>query len=316
MGVSVVICAYTLKRWSQLELAVNSALAQPDAEEVILVIDHNEELYSRAVTKWPQVYVLENTRAQGLSGARNTALDEALGTKIAFLDDDATADERWLAELIKPFDADADVIAVGGTAVPVWPNGEASRFLPEELLWVVGCSFDGQAKELEEVRNIMGCSMLFSTAALRGVGGFNESTGRIGTRPLGAEETEACILLKKQNPAAKIMFQPTSVVRHHVSEDRMNLKYVLRRGYYEGISKAHITANLAEKSGNTLSTERAYTFQLLGKIIKYALTGRFTHSFSLFGTLFATILGYVRGTLGLKFRKVPSIKFRQVGLTQ
>lgn len=47
--VSVVICAYTLERWSQLSAAVSSALTQSiRPHEVLLVIDHNDELLQRA----------------------------------------------------------------------------------------------------------------------------------------------------------------------------------------------------------------------------------------------------------------------------
>ena len=46
---SVIICAYTQNRWSQLLSAAESVRKQTTpVAEVLVVIDHNEELLSRA----------------------------------------------------------------------------------------------------------------------------------------------------------------------------------------------------------------------------------------------------------------------------
>ncbi|HLI56097.1 MAG TPA: glycosyltransferase, partial [Actinomycetota bacterium] len=46
---SVVVCAYTERRWDDLVAAVASLKAQTDPPfEIILSIDHNPELYARA----------------------------------------------------------------------------------------------------------------------------------------------------------------------------------------------------------------------------------------------------------------------------
>ena len=52
-NISVVICAYTLNRWGAIQRAVQSVLAQErPALEVIIVIDHNPHLLSRAEACW------------------------------------------------------------------------------------------------------------------------------------------------------------------------------------------------------------------------------------------------------------------------
>ena len=69
---SVVICAYTEERWSELVEAAESARAQtyPPAETVV-VIDYNEALLARAreTIAGDGVVVVANTGPQGLSGA-------------------------------------------------------------------------------------------------------------------------------------------------------------------------------------------------------------------------------------------------------
>src|SRR5215210_1027234 len=100
LPVSVVICAYTEERWSDLELAVESLTRQTRAPlEVIVVADHNQALTERARSALSGVTVVENAEHPGLSGARNTGVAASTGAVVAFLDDDAVADPAWLERL-------------------------------------------------------------------------------------------------------------------------------------------------------------------------------------------------------------------------
>ena len=296
MSLSVIICAYTLDRWDQLVLAVESLGRQTLAHEVILVSDHNDELFARAVATWPEIVVLANDGPRGLSGARNRALREATGDIAAFLDDDAWADEQWLERLAARFD-DPRVVAVGGAALPIWPVAEPA-VLPPELLWVVGCSYRGLPAEAGEVRNVMGCSMAFRRAPLLAIGGFNPDTGRVGTLPVGCEETEACILLRHADPRRVVMFEPAAVVHHHVSPDRVRLRYVLRRSWCEGISKAAISRTVGSK--DSLSVESAYVVTTLAAAVARSLVRGprgWTGGFAIVMSVLLAGAGYLRGSL-------------------
>ncbi|MCR2827578.1 glycosyltransferase family 2 protein [Microbacterium sp. zg.Y909] len=259
MSVSVVICAYTLDRWDQLALAMASVTDQAIADETILVIDHNDELLRRAQARWPESHVLANAGAQGLSAARNTALQMARGDIVAFLDDDAVAEPGWLRTLVDGF-AEPSVVAVGGSAVPLWP-GDAPAVLPDELLWIVGCSYRGLPTRPGPVRNVMGCSMAFRRDPLLAVGGFNTDTGRVGKLPIGCEETEVCIKLRQVDPAHIVRYEPSARVRHHVSADRTRMAYVAHRSWCEGISKAGIARTVGRQ--DALSAESAYASRVL-----------------------------------------------------
>src|SRR4030088_3393492 len=115
---SVVICAYTGKRWEELVAAVESLRVQTyAAHEVILVIDHNPELAQRVWREIPDVTCVENHGRQGLSDARNSGLAVARGDIVAFLDDDAEAEPQWLSLLAESY-ADPAVVGVGGFAGP------------------------------------------------------------------------------------------------------------------------------------------------------------------------------------------------------
>jgi glycosyltransferase involved in cell wall biosynthesis len=168
---SVVICAYTDERWEDLRSAVISVQDQLlPAAELLVVIDHNEELQARAEAELTGARVLANAGPKGLSGARNTGLEAASSGVVAFLDDDATAEPDWTTHLLAPY-RDPAVLGVGGWAVPVWQDGDPSWF-PEEFLWVVGCSYRGLPTSTAPVRNLIGCNMSVRRDVLDAVGGF------------------------------------------------------------------------------------------------------------------------------------------------
>jgi GT2 family glycosyltransferase len=307
---TVVICAYTLARWDQLGEAVASAVAEGPAE-VLLVVDHNDELLERARQEFTAVRVLPNNLRQGLSGGRNTALVAARTDVVAFLDDDASADPGWLSALVGPF-SDADVLGVGGTAFPLWPVGRrrpatlplAADGVRGVLDWVVGCSFTGQPVAAGPIRNLMGCNMAVRRRVAIEVGGFAENLGRVGKTPLGCEETELCIRASRLHPHGRFVFEPAATVRHHVSLDRLTWSYLARRGYSEGVSKAMVGA-LSTRSA-ALSAERSYALRVLPSAVWHQLRrGNVRGAAAIMACLMCTAAGYVRGRVALSRSGIP-----------
>lgn len=245
-----------------MRAGIESVAESPERCETIVVIDHSPALLERALAELSdergRVRVLGNDGRQGLSGARNTGVLAAEGDYLAFLDDDATARPGWLGALLAPVLDDPAVQVVGGTAKPVWPSTVLPErlLLPEELFWVIGCSHRGLPEQRAEVRNVIGCSMLFRRSAVIAVGGFDLDTGRVGSTPLGCEETELCIRLTTASPGSKTVLEPSATVDHMVTAGRVTWRYLRQRSYREGVSKAIVArrhgANLA------LSTERSY----------------------------------------------------------
>ena len=257
MTCGVIICAYTEGRWELLERAIESSVAQSVDHHLVLVVDHNDALLARATERWPDITVVPNRYEQGLSGARNTGVETVRGDAIAFLDDDAAAEPGWLAELIAPL-TDPEVGITGGHVIPDW-NGDSPAWFPDEFLWVVGCSYVGLPTESAPIRNPIGASMAIRRDVFQAVGGFFDGVGRVGTLPMGCEETELSIRARSAGFGA--MLQPSSVVRHRVSPDRHTLRYFLRRCRAEGQSKAIVAA--VTDTGAALSSERSYVARTL-----------------------------------------------------
>jgi len=255
---SVVICAYTDKRWDDTRDAVESVLQQDyEALEIILVIDYNPALFARFSEHYAgidKVIVTENTNVQGLSGARNTGVQQAKGALVGFLDDDATAAPDWLGKLVKHCEDD-HVVGAGGKVLPEW-KGDFPEWFPEEFYWVIGCTYRGIPNEVVEVRNPFGGCMVIKRKAFEVFDGFRTGTGRVGDVPLGCEETEWCIRVKQTWTDHRFLYEPTATINHRIPENRTTWGYFYSRCYNEGISKALLSNLLG--SQDSLSSERGY----------------------------------------------------------
>lgn len=259
VAVSVVICAHTFDRFDDIRAAVASVRSQTrPADELLLVIDHNDELLDALADL--DAKVVPNTGPKGLSGGRNTGTDLASGDVVAYLDDDAVASPDWLAHLVAPFEEDPHVVAVGGWAHPAWDTA-APAWFPPEFNWVIGCSHRGLPTTRARVRNVIGCNMAYRRRAVVDAGGFDTGLGRTADRPLGCEETELCIRMHQLDPQAVILLEPKATITHRVPEARTRWRYFVSRCRAEGNSKAHVSSLVG--SGDGLGSERAYVARVL-----------------------------------------------------
>ncbi len=259
--VTVVICAYTERRWDSLLNAIASLRMQrrlPD--QLLVVIDHNHQLLERARSSFPSdIELVASLDEKGLSGARNTGVRLASGDVVAFLDDDAEADPGWLEELLERYRS--DVAGAGGVALPVWPDRGRPRWFPLEFDWVVGCSYLGLPDHVMPQRNLIGAAMSFRRSVFDIVGSFDTDMGRVGSFPLGCEETEFAIRLRRVLVGAQLLHVPPAIVHHHVAVERARVSYFLRRCYAEGLSKAAVTQRAGRDEA--LSSERRYVLSTL-----------------------------------------------------
>lgn len=263
--VAIVICVYTADRWDDITAAIESARAQVPGHGVIVVVDHDEALFERLTVAEPQVTVIRNMGPRGLSGARNTGVAATDAPIVAFLDDDARAMPGWLAALTAPY-AEPDVVATGGRIEPGFDTGRPP-WLPEELDWIVGCTYRGMPATRAEVRNVIGAGMSFRRSAIATAGGFDASVGRGRSLPLGGEETALCIRARRVIPGARVIFEPAAIVRHRVRAGRATVRYALTRAWAEGLTKARVARLEGADAG--LATERTYATRTLpGAVVR------------------------------------------------
>ena len=110
-----------------------------------------------------------------VSGARNAGLSVAQADVVAFCDDDAVPEPRWLAHLTAPFAFDE----IGGTGGAVrGRNGVSIQWNRTEI---DGLGVDwplpvhGADQHPQRVLKTVGTNCAFRTGALRSIGGFDEA---------------------------------------------------------------------------------------------------------------------------------------------
>lgn len=273
--ISVIICAYTEERWSELVAAVESVQQQTLLpREIIVVVDHNADLLQRVREYVPGVVVVENTDTRGLRGARNSGIAVAQGKIIAFLDDDAVAVPDWLLLLCQGY-ADPRVLGTGGEVTPSWIDKKPA-WLPEEFYWVVGCTYRGMPETAQAIRNPIGANMSFRRQVFDTVGDFHSQNGHMGPRHAGGcEETELCIRSHHRWPQSVFLYQPRAKVFHCVPGNRTSRRYFCSRCYVEGLAKAVIARHVGAR--DSLASERAYTLRVLPQGVKRGLIDTLFH---------------------------------------
>jgi glycosyltransferase involved in cell wall biosynthesis len=303
LKISAVICVYTLDRLKDIHEAVSSVLRQlSPPHQVIISVDHNLELLKRLKAEIPVgVELVFNDSTKGLSETRNAGIRAATGDIIAFIDDDATAEKDWLEKLSQHFENSA-VAAAGGKIVPHWLNGGRPAWFPEELDWIVGCTYAGLPHRGNLVRNLIGCNMAFRANTFNSIGLFNSKVGRTNKTQGIGDDSEFCLRLTHALPGALIVYEPEAVVYHKVPSWRLNLSYLLSRSYDEGYHKSTVKRLCAGLATEPLSTENSYLRYLLFTAIPQRLKRFYRWEASLqLGAILICIMatgaGYLRGRL-------------------
>jgi hypothetical protein len=210
----------------------------------------------------------------------------------------------WLTQAF----SDPLVLGTGGKLNPAW-SGRRPAWLPDEFLWVVGCSYQGLPTATARVRNPIGGCMCFRREVFDAVGGFQSGIGRVDAIPLGCEETELCIRAGQHWPEGVFLYEPRARVHHHVAASRCQWRYFFRRCFAEGVSKALISGLVG--ATQSLSSERAYTLRTLPRGIVRGIGDTFLRA-DLMGLLRAgaivtglvtTAFGYAVGVV--KNRQIP-----------
>jgi glycosyltransferase involved in cell wall biosynthesis len=260
MRVSVVICGYTMDRLEVFTAAIDSVLAQTHRSlEVVVVIDGNPTLHERIVTRYgedPSVRIELNGENRGISYSRTRGAELATGEVVAFIDDDAVADQAWIAEHVRVY-AQTDAVAVAGPVLPVWLETEPDWF-PAEFSWLVGCTEPGFAADGEEIRNGYGSNVSYRREVFLGVGGYDVHTGRKGDRHIQAHEAPVGIGIR-ESYGRGVVYVEDAVVHHTLFAYRGEFRWLVFRSFWQGYSKRAMELLLQ----NAIGEEGEYLKQLV-----------------------------------------------------
>jgi len=302
-SVSVVISVYSVDRANDVADCIASVKKQTyPAKEIVVVLDPDDSLLAFYKERLDSDVKLVVSGSFGLSAARNMGIKNSSAEIIAFIDDDAVADSNWLKHLVSNFD-DSSVIGVGGRIIPVWP-GKDPVWFPEELYWIVGCSYKGLPMKRAPIRNPIGCNMAFRRSVLEEVGYFSTVTGRVGNKLMGHDDTEFGIRATSKLSGTTIIHDSNATVYHRVARNRVSFKYVLKRSYAEGFSKAVVVAKNNQANNSSLNTEKDYLRTLFLNTPSLLFQSNVMVGASQCGTLLvATVMVFLGYVAGLRFTK-------------
>lgn len=243
-GERVTVVVPTYRRPAGLLRALASLQEQTLAEFSILVVDNAADpAVERAVAEFnrevrvPARYLAEPV--PGLHSARNRSLLEAPDGIMAFTDDDATFDPRWLEMILARFEEVPQAAVVGGPVRVRWDVQP-----PEWLVRQV------EGRESMPILSLMepppdcgpgpdvpiyGVNMVLRREAALAVGGFNPDS--FGAIWLG--DGESGFLRKLAEAGHVLAHAPDAVVYHHIPPERMTPAYFRRRMANQGAADAY-----------------------------------------------------------------------------
>lgn len=289
--VSIVFSAYKTERYPYILKAIDTISRQTYKNfETIIVIDGNKELYSILSKLNGQndikLKILNNEKRGGPSVARNMGIFESKGDVVVITDDDVFVSPNWLEKIVKNFEYD-DILMVGGKILPDYEDG--AHMLPEEVLWIVGCTYKGHPIEKQKVRNVISANMAFRKKLFDAISFESPYEGdwRMSDTLIGIKTNE-------YSPGS-VLYDPEPVVYHNVPKERTTLYYFAKRSYTEGFLKAFLGTKSEDQ--NMYNYESNYLTTILSSIIRYISTLRLRHALANSIVLVSVGIGFFIGSL-------------------
>jgi glycosyltransferase involved in cell wall biosynthesis len=242
--ISVAVCTYN--RADVLPKCLESLVNQTVDKELfeVLIIDNNSTDGTKEIaTDFCKEnlnfrYIFEEK--QGLSHARNRAVDEAKGKYIAYIDDDAIADKEWLQSIFDCFSqTNADVVGgpvfhfVNAEKQPIFYNKEWFSFNPgneRKRMMPPGFNF-----------GFLGGNTCFKKSLFDEFGKYLTELGMVGGKQRMGEDSEMGYRLLK---AGKVFYyEPKMKIDHQLRLKNVTLKGILKRSYDTGIEIGRMIKN-------------------------------------------------------------------------
>ena len=230
MDVSIVISTYN--RCGLLEGALQALLSQTPAGVAyeILVVDNNSTDQTRPTVEGLAAKNPERLRyffepRQGLSYGRNTGIDAAKATIIAFTDDDVRVAADWVWRIKHGFEENADIDFLGGRVVPRWPAEPPSWLTRANWSPLALLDYGDQSFYVDSGNQLclIGANFAFRRRAFDKAGLFKTDFQRVKDGIGSLEDHE--FLLRLWRVGGKGLYLPDLVATAEVEPDRMEKHY-------------------------------------------------------------------------------------------
>ena len=204
--------------------------------EVIVVDNGSHDATPTVVERWKlrsSVFRSVHEPNVGLSNARNAGIAAAKGEIVAFVDDDAGPYPDWSSAVLRSYQSEPDVAAVGGPVELVFETGRPAWLTPALETWFSGVDL-GEARLVQPGPVLAGSNMSIRADWLAALGGFSPRLGRTANSLLSNDETD--LLERLADGGGLVVYEPTARVRHFVQPDRLSLRWLLARTLAQGRS--------------------------------------------------------------------------------
>lgn len=220
----------------------------PQDNYEIIVVDNGSEDKTAEVTKEYQLlvkhlkYIFDSN--PGLHVGRHAGFKAAKGNILVYADDDIKAFPTWLEGISDSFEK-PDVAMVGGN---IFPEFETDPPEWVDNLWgitqwgkVLGyyslLDFGNEIKEISP-NYIWGCNFSIRKEVLSEIGGFHPD-GMPNELIMFRGDGESFVSREVEKRGYKAIFNPKASIYHYVPTSRMNLDYLFRRSFAQGISSSY-----------------------------------------------------------------------------
>jgi glycosyltransferase involved in cell wall biosynthesis len=217
------LCGQTLDA-SRFEICVVNNGAREMVEKIVGLVN----------THYPKhrIFIIDQP-VLGVAAARNAGTGHTTSPLIAQGDDDATMPPDWLERFLGAFATqDIAVGKVAGEILPVWgaprPDWVADGMLP---LLAAASGLGTQSGFVAEA--LPEGNACYRREALDAAGHFPDRLGRKGNNLLSGERA---VDLAMRDMGWKLYYDPTIVIHHAISADRLQPVWMRRRAFWQGVS--------------------------------------------------------------------------------
>jgi|ERR1700730_8136359 len=205
--------------------------------EVIVVdngsTDRTNEVCREYGKSFPRHFRYIEEKKLGKSNAVNTAFQSASGDVVAMIDDDVICQSDYLEGIRNVFSSGFSEIVQGRIFVDY--HSKRPKWFKQDVYFdqmMLLSDLGDQRCELQ--RSLWGANIVVPAAAIAKVGGFCPELGA-GANGFG-EDAEFDHRLR--HAGYRIIYSPEIVVRHQVTSERLNIKFVLSRSLKIGLCSA------------------------------------------------------------------------------